>query len=97
MGLHKTLPLSALTICVIVASSPCYAEEMVKPEECKPHVLYLMSTRQVDRAISQYLTYYQTVKKHDFVLLEQIASMLLESGIASSDPEEQLLAMFAWV
>jgi HEAT repeat protein len=60
----------------------------------KRQILYLMSIREVEKAIDAYLTIYKTEKKHDFELLEKICLTLLDMGTNSPDPEDQLLALY---
>jgi hypothetical protein len=60
----------------------------------KRQILYLMSVREVEKAIDSYLTIYKAEKKHDFDLLEKICFTLLEMGTNSQDPEDQLLALY---
>ncbi len=60
----------------------------------KQHISYLISAHQIDEAISKYLQHYQEVKVHDFNILQQIASTLLEIGSKSKDVESETLTIF---
>ncbi len=60
----------------------------------KRHVLYLMSVRDVEKAIDEYLQIYKAQKKHDFEILEQMCLTLLEIGSSSPNPDDQLLTLF---
>lgn len=58
------------------------------------HILYLMSTKQVNKAIDAYLELVETNQKHDFEILTQIAEILIQSGSNSQDMEEQMFTLF---
>ncbi len=64
------------------------------PVPDKRHVLYLMSIREVEQAITEYLAIYKFEKKHDFEILEQMCLTLLEIGSSSPNPDDQLLTLF---
>lgn len=58
------------------------------------HLPYLVHRGQLDKALTLYEKAFNTCGKHDSTCLEQIAMGLLEQGGQSSDPEEQLMALF---
>lgn len=60
----------------------------------KRHILYLMSTKDVTKAIDQYLKYYAQEKKHDFQILGEIGHILLENGSFDHSVENQLLSLY---
>ncbi len=60
----------------------------------KRHIMYLMSIREVEKAIDAYLKIYEAEKKHDFEILEQMCLTLLEIGGSSPNPEDQMLTLF---
>lgn len=57
-------------------------------------ISYLISTGQHEKALENYLTIYEEKGRHDFDILEQIATTIIEKGAISSDPEDQLLSLF---
>lgn len=57
-------------------------------------ILYLTHCGDVELALSQYLETYKTQQKHDFDLLQQISLILLNKGMKSGTPEEQLLTIY---
>lgn len=57
-------------------------------------ILFLMTQGNLQEAVDAYQNYKQTKGKHDFELLQQLSLLLLENGIKSSKPEEQLMALF---
>lgn len=72
------------------------AEDQIEPVKTlgdKRRILFLMSKGQVANAIAHYQAYYEAEKKHDRMILGQIAQMLLDSGAASQDMETQLLTL----
>ena len=60
----------------------------------KRHILYLMSTKKVNKAIDQYLKHYEKEKKHDFKILTQMAQILIDLGSNSKNLEEQIFTLF---
>lgn len=58
------------------------------------HIPYLVHRGQLDKALTIYEKAFTSNGKHDSACLEQIALSLLEQGSQSSDPEEQLMALF---
>ena len=82
----------ALTFLLIASFSLLLGAESPLPD--RRHVLYLMSIREVEKAIDEYLQIYKVQKKHDFEVLEQMCLTLLELGSSSSNPEDQLLTLF---
>ncbi|MBM3193094.1 MAG: hypothetical protein FJZ59_02530 [Chlamydiae bacterium] len=82
----------ALFFVTLIGFSFLVGKESPTPD--KRHILYLMSVKEVDQAIDEYLTLYRSEKKHDFEVLEQICMALLEAGSKSPNPEDQLLTLF---
>jgi HEAT repeat protein len=82
----------ALFFISILGFSLLFGKENPMPD--RRHVLYLMSIKEVEQAIDEYLTLYRHEKKHDFEVLEQMCLTLLEIGSASPNPEDQLLTLF---
>ncbi len=57
-------------------------------------ISYLISTEQHEKALESYLSIYMEKGKHDFDILEQLGTTIIEKGAASKDPEDQLLSLF---
>ena len=76
----------------LLGFSLLYGGETSIPD--RRHILYLMSIRQVEQAIDEYLIIYKIEKKHDFEVLEQMCLSLLEIGSSSPNPDDQLLTLF---
>lgn len=57
-------------------------------------VLFLVNQGGVDQAIDQYKKIQEEKGKHDFELLHQMCFSLLDLSMRSSDPEDQLMAVF---
>lgn len=60
----------------------------------REHVSYLMQTQEIDASIALYESYKKELGRHDFEVLQQMATIILEQGIRSSDMETQLLSLF---
>ena len=60
----------------------------------KLHILYLLQSKEFHRAIDLYREYKQTLGRHDFEILQQMALIILEQGARSPDPETQLTSIF---
>jgi HEAT repeat protein len=60
----------------------------------KEHVAYLMQSQEIDAAITLYENYKQELGRHDFEILVQMASIILEQGIRSEDPNVQLSSLY---
>lgn len=64
------------------------------PSVHKSQVTYLMQSQNYRSAIDLYQKYAQENKRHDFEVLEQIATIVLEQSAHSSDLERRLLSIF---
>jgi HEAT repeat protein len=65
------------------------------PPLAKNHLLYLMRSNKVAASIDLYKEYKKTLKgKHDSELLEQMALILLEQGMASHDEEKEAISLY---
>jgi HEAT repeat protein len=60
----------------------------------KLHILYLLQSKEFNRAIDLYREYKETLCRHDFEILQQMALIILEQGARSPDPETQLISIF---
>lgn len=60
----------------------------------KSQIPYLMQAKEVEKSINLYFDYYETLGKHDFEILQQMALILLEHGAHSQDREIQLLSIY---
>ncbi len=60
----------------------------------KLHILYLLQSKEFDRAIELYLDYKRALGRDDFEILQQMAMIILEQGARSTDPETQLISIF---
>jgi HEAT repeat protein len=61
----------------------------------KHHIGYLMRSQDINEAISSYQEYKKKLGRHDFELLQQIATTILENHGRSPSPEERLLSLFS--
>ncbi len=76
---------SALSL-LILCGSLCGLE--------KEHVTYLMQSKEIDGALDLYDTYKQEIGRHDFEILVQMCSIILQHGIKSSDLTTQLSSLY---
>ena len=60
----------------------------------KLHILYLLQSGEMNRAIDLYQDYRTALGRHDFEILQQMAFILLEQGARSNDPETQLTSIY---
>jgi HEAT repeat protein len=58
------------------------------------HVLFFMSSGQVEKAIDLYQKFYQETGQHDFETLEEIGRILLENGCRSRDLETEMISLY---
>lgn len=60
----------------------------------KLHILYLLQSKEFNRAIDLYREYKEVLGHHDFEILQQMAFIILDQGARSTDPEAQLTSIF---
>src|SRR5581483_6378912 len=60
----------------------------------KLHILYLLQSKEFNRAIDLYQEYKKALGRHDFEILQQMGLILLEQGARSADPTTQLISIF---
>jgi len=98
--IHIIYTLVALTVCSLHAeNSPIEETPSISPVKTenainKLHVLYLLRSKEFDKAIELYQEYQIALGRHDFEVLEQIALIILEQGVKSTDFETQLTSIF---
>ena len=70
--------------------------ERIKPiiQVNKLHILYLLQSKEFNRAIALYQDYKAALGRHDFEILQQAGLILLDQGARSSDPQMQLTSIF---
>src|SRR3954471_12891628 len=82
MGLFKNTLIFSLCLC----ASTCALE--------KEHVTYLMQSKEVEGALDLYEDYRKEIGHHDFEILVQMCSIILQQGIKSSDLTTQLSSLY---
>lgn len=73
------------------------SEEVTPREEPlqKNHLLYLMRSNKITSSIDLYKQYQKTLKgKHDSEILEQMALILLDQGMATHDEEKEFISLY---
>ncbi|MGD0664907.1 MAG: HEAT repeat domain-containing protein [Rhabdochlamydiaceae bacterium] len=60
----------------------------------KEHVAYLMQSKEIEGALALYEDYRKEIGRHDFEILVQMCSIILQQGIQSSDLTTQLSSLF---
>lgn len=60
----------------------------------KNHVLFLMRTGSISRAMDAYKLYHRENGQHDFELIQEMGLLLLDQGYRNSDPEIQVMTTF---
>jgi hypothetical protein len=78
------------------ADVPSLAADAPQEEKSasKTHIAYLMRTQELARSIDLYSEYREQRGKHDFELLQELGSIILEQGARGADPEIQLISLF---
>lgn len=74
-----------------------YTEETtLQPEPLqKNHILYLMRSNKITSSVDLYKQYKSTLKgKHDSEILEQMALILLDQGMATHDEEKEVISLY---
>jgi hypothetical protein len=94
--------IKALICCLMLACAKVQAEDLPPaPNSTRPdrtaaqnHILYLMHTGDLVRALEEYRTYTKQIGCHDVDVLERIGLVLLDQGYRTKDPEVQVLTLF---
>jgi len=60
----------------------------------KRHILYLMHRKEFEKSINLYQQYASSLEHHDFEILQELGSLILEQGARSNDPEKQILSIY---
>ncbi|HAZ16253.1 MAG: hypothetical protein A2Y28_01760 [Chlamydiae bacterium GWC2_50_10] len=66
------------------------AERSINPAQ----IPYLIQKNDLKKALDLYRSYYEQQKRHDFEILEQLGTILLEKGALETAPEIQLLSLY---
>ena len=82
MGLFKRV------LAILILVTPVLAS--VDPD----HILYLMQSDNPEPSFKLYKEYKQELGRHDFEVLEHMATLILEQGIRHPDPEIQLMSLY---
>ncbi len=72
----------------------CLGEEMAFPS--KQQIIYLAQSKDCKESLTLYRKYQKALGRHDFEVLEQIASIILEQSTKSSSPDKQILGIFGY-
>jgi len=90
--------LIAAELILLPFAAPCeeavVAVSVEKKEIHKQQIPYLMQCNEIKRSIDLYQDYRKELGRHDFEILQQMATILLEQGARSDDPEKQLLSLY---
>jgi HEAT repeat protein len=86
VGVHTTL-LRALVFLLCLTIETAYSLE-------KEQVSYLMQSKEVDGALDLYDNYRKEIGRHDFEILVQMCSIILQHGIKGSDSTAQLSSLY---
>lgn len=58
------------------------------------HVLFLLQSGHLDKAIDSYQADYVSSGQHDLEILQKMGTMILEQGFQTKEPETQLMTLF---
>lgn len=87
MGLSKVV--TALFASMALHSSVLYATPLQKE-----HVTYLMQQKEIEGALALYDSYQKEIGRHDFEILVQMCSIILDHGIRSTNLASQLSSLY---
>ncbi len=90
--MKKSVPFFACSLALI--GSTILAEESPLPS--KAQIVYLAQSKDSKDALSLYRKYYEHLGRHDFEVLEQIATIILEQSLRHESPEKQILGIFGY-
>ncbi len=85
---------SFLLAAALIISSPFFGEQTVKPS--KEQIIYLAQAKDAKESLKLYREYAKDLGRHDFEVLQQIASILLEQSAKGATPERQILGIFGY-
>ena len=88
------MSLKVFFIAAALLGASLYGEDVEETPINKNHLLYLMRSNKVEASIDQYKIYKGQLGKHDPEILEQMALILLDAGMQSSDVEKQLISLY---
>ncbi len=78
----------------------CFADEDFKEEQPflqnKQQIIYLTQVKDCKESLALYKKYRQELGRHDFEILQQIATIILEQSAKNSSPEKQILGIFGY-
>lgn len=95
--------IKTLLCCLLLATTTAMADEAPTIPQPTPtfdrtalqnHMLYLMHSGDLVRALEEYRSYTKQVGCHDVDVLERIGLVLLDQGYRTKDPEVQVLTLF---
>ena len=78
----------------LVQELPLSSEKLESKELGKWHVAYLAKTGKIIKAVDTYFEEARLQDEHDFEVLQQLGSVLLEQGARSENPEKQLASIY---
>ncbi len=91
MGIPSLRLMFKKTLSILLLCSALIASE---DESDIRHIPYLMRSLRVEDSINLYLSHYAKEGQHNFEILQQMGTVLLEQGMRSDDAEMQLLSIF---
>ncbi len=91
--MKKLLPLTFLLFSALSAQE---IGEETAPLPSKQQIVYLAQAKDCKEAFNLYRTYKKVLGRHDFEVLQQIASVILEQSAKNPSPEKQILGIFGY-
>jgi len=93
MASHERCAL-ILILFLLFPALPLLGEKTEEKESGKWHVAYLARAGRIGKALDTYLEDILPSQEHDFEVLQQLGTILLEQGARSADPEKQLASIY---
>lgn len=82
---------------VLICISHSYAlEEAIPPIPTKQQIIYLAQAKDAKESLKLYKEYIKHLGRHDFEVLQQIASIILEQNARGATPDKQILGIFGY-
>jgi len=78
---------------LLLLATAAFAED-IAPLSCKQQVVYLTQVKDCKESLALYRTYKESLGRHDFEVLQQVATLILEQSARNDTPEKQILGIF---
>ena len=95
MNKKKVAALLSLSLCFSLLQAEDSLQNIASEKINKLQIVYLAQSKDYKKSINLYKQYKLQNNEHDFDILAQMTQAMLETGSRSSDPQIQLLSIYA--